>query len=296
MRKAVLLVLLPVFLTLSFAPVASSDDRPTIKFGFYPSHNREQLTILAQEFCAYLTTRSGMRFEAVVSRDYDDLIDGIKQNDVHFAWLSPLSFVKAEEGGNARVLLKSVRGSNPFYWGAIVVRRDAGIETIEDLEGKKMGWTYPSSTAGYIFTKAALHAQGIDADKYFASNSFIGGYDELVKAIVARTVDAGAVFANDTENKKGAWTQYLNARERRLVKAIFYTKPIPGDTVTGSRAFIEANPKITNEIEKILLEMGNDRKGKKLLADLYQVDYLVDAESGDYDSVREASRLFPDRR
>ena len=151
-------------------------------------------------------------------------------------------------------------------------------------------------TTWSFFTKAAMHAQGIDSDSYFRANSFIGGYDELVKAVVGGTVDAGAVFANDTEGKKGAWTQYLNANERRLLKPIFYTKPIPGDTVTGSKVFIDGNPKITNEILKVLLEMGNDEKGQELLTDLYQVDYLVDAESGDYDSVREASELFPDRR
>jgi phosphonate transport system substrate-binding protein len=109
-------------------------------------------------------------------------------------------------------------------------------------------------------------------------------------------VDAGAVFANDTENQRGAWTQYLNANERRLLKAIYYTKPIPGDTITGSKIFIEENPKLANEILGVLLAMGQDEKGRKLLTDIYQVDYLVDAESGDYESVREASRLFPDRR
>ena len=275
---------------------AAAKDKTTVRLGFYPSHNREQLVVLAKEFCAYMAEKTGISFEPVVSKDYEDLIEGITKNEVHLAWLSPLSFVKAEREGNARVLLKSVRGSEPFYWGAIVVRRDKGIETIADLKGKRMGWTYPSSTAGYIFTKAALHSEGVDADTYFASNSFLGGYDALVKAVVDGVVDAGAVFANDTENQRGAWTQYLNANERRLLKAIYYTKPIPGDTITGSKIFIEENPKLVNEILGVLLAMGQDEKGRKLLTDIYQVDYLVDAESGDYESVREASRLFPDRR
>ncbi|RPJ40497.1 MAG: phosphate/phosphite/phosphonate ABC transporter substrate-binding protein, partial [Candidatus Latescibacterota bacterium] len=277
--------LLSLALAICLAPAASplfAKDKPSIRLGFYPSHNREQLTILAEEFCDYMSEKTGYEFHPVVSKDYDDLIAGITANEVHFAWLSPLSFVKAEEHGNARVMLKSVRGADPFYWGAIIVRRDKNIETIQDLRGKRMGWTYPSSTAGYIFTKAALHAEGIDADTFFRTNSFIGGYDELVRSVVDGTVDVGAVLANDTENKKGAWTQYLGAKDRHLIKAIYYTKPIPGDTVTGSKIFIGENPKVTNEVLEVLLDMGNDEKGKKLLADIYQVDYLVDAESGDY--------------
>lgn len=279
-----------------FAPgPEAADEKPVVRFGFYPSHNREQLGILAKEFCHYLTENTEYRFVPVVSRNYDDLIDGFETNKVDFAWLSPLSYVKAERTGNARVLLKSVRGSDPFYYGAVVVRRDSGIRTIQDLKGKRMGWAFPSSTAGFMFTKAALHAQGIEADRFFQSNTFIGGYDEIVKSVLHGRVDAGAVFANDRENKRGAWTQYLGPRDGRKLKAIFYTKPIPGDTITGSRRFIDANPKITNAILRGLLEMGDDPEGKKLLHDLYQVDYLVDAESGDYESVREAARLFPDR-
>ena len=296
MRRITALLLVLALAPLFIPQTIDAKDEVTIRFGFYPSHNREQLTILAGEFCDYMSEQTGFQYEAVVSKDYDDLIDGITNNQVHFAWLSPLSFVKAEQKGNGRVMLKSVRGSHPFYWGAIVVRRDSGINSIDGLRGKKMGWTYPSSTAGYIFTKAALHAKKINADNYFSSNSFIGGYDELVKAVVSRKVDAGAVFANDTENEKGAWTQYLNAHERRLLKSIFYTKPIPGDTITGSRSFVDEHPKITNKILEALLNMGNDETGKNLLTDLYQVDFLVDAESGDYDSVREAAMLFPDRR
>jgi phosphonate transport system substrate-binding protein len=109
-------------------------------------------------------------------------------------------------------------------------------------------------------------------------------------------VDAAAVFANDTENRRGAWTEYLGPRDRRLIKAIFYTKPIPGDTITGSVAFIASHPKETNTVLRVLLEMGDDSTGAELLTDLYNVDYLMDAESGDYESVREAHKLFPDRR
>ena len=272
-----------------------ADGSKTVTFGFYPSHNRAQLLVLADEFCHYVSTKADCEIVPLVSADYNDLILAMSENKVQFAWMSPLSFVKAETRGNARVMLKSVRGSDPFYWGAVIVRRGGPIETLEDMKGKRMGWTYPSSTAGYIFTKAAIHGEGIDADNYFGENLFLGGYDELVKAVLKGSVDAGACFANDTDGKRGAWTQYLDAGDSRKIKTIFYTKPIPGDTITGSKLFIDANPKVTNHILQILLNMGNDPEGQKILTDLYQVDFLVDAENSDYDSVREAAKLFPNR-
>ncbi len=284
---ALLLLLVPGLL---FA-----DGSTSITFGFYPSHNRVQLLVLAEEFCSYVAAKGECEIVPFVSVDYDDLIDAISGNDVQFAWMSPLSFVKAEKKKNARVMLKSVRGSDPFYWGAVIVRRGGPIETLQDLKGQKMGRTYPSSTAGYIFTKAAIHGEGITAETFFGENLFLGGYDELVKAVLTGTVDAGACFANDTEGKRGAWTQYLDAGDRRKIKTIYYTKPIPGDTITGSKIYIDGNPKQTNRILQILLDMGNDPEGQKILTDLYQVDFLVDAENEDYDAVREAARLFPDR-
>jgi len=291
-----LLTLCALSFALAFSPTGSrADDSKTVTFGFYPSHNRAQLVVLAEEFCQYVSGKADCEVTPFVSMDYDDLIAALGEDKVQFAWMSPLSFVKAEQKGNARVLLKSVRGSDPFYWGAVIVRRGGPIETLADLEGKKMGWTYPSSTAGYIFTKAAIHGEGIDPATFFSENVFLGGYDELVKAVLRGQVDAGACYANDTEGKRGAWTQYLDAGDSRKIMPIYFTKRIPGDTITGSKMFIAANPKLTNRLLQILLNMGNDPEGQKLLTDLYQVDYLVDAEKEDYDSVREAAKIFPDR-
>ncbi len=292
-RLSILSALTIALLMIPAQPQA--DGSKTITFGFYPSTNRGQLLIMADEFCSYVSKKAGCEIVPFVSNGYDDLIDAVTADKVQFAWMSPLSYVKAEKKQNARVMLKSVRGSEPFYWGAVIVRRGGEIDSIPDLKGKRMGWTYPSSTAGYIFTKAALHAEGIKTETYFSENQFLGGYDELVKAVLKGKVDAGACFANDTEGKRGAWTQYLSAGESRKIKVIFFTRPIPGDTITGSKIFISENPEITNRVLRSLLDMGNDPDGQKLLTDLYQVDFLVDAESDDYESVRDANRLFPDR-
>lgn len=285
--------LVTIVLLLGLTPLAVSAEK--IVFGFYPSHNREQLTILANEFCTYLSEETDFEVEPLVSVDYETLVDAITNDELQFAWMSPLSFVRAEKKGNARVLLKSVRGTNPFYWGSIVVRKDRSLDSVHDLEGKKMGWTYPSSTAGYIFTKAGLEVAGIDSDRFFSENLFLGGYDELVKAVLDGTVDGGACFANNTKGTRGAWTQYLPESDGNKLTPIFYTKAIPGDTITGSKKYIAANPKVSSGIVRALLEMGDSEAGRKILGDLYQVDYLVDAEKEDYNSVREAAEIFPNR-
>lgn len=268
----------------------------TVRIGFYPSRDKGEVMRAAKAFCAYVTGATGVTAEAVVAGNYSEGVGALTSGDVDLAWLSPISVVQAERLGGVHVLFKSMRRDEPYYWGAVVVRKDKEIATIEALRGKRFGWTDPTSTAGHLLTKAALIRAGIRPEKEFASNQFLGGHDRLVRAVLDGTVDAGATFANSPEKGIGAWTVYLTPEEAAQLSAIFYTEPIPGDALAGSDAFIAKRKAIADKVSACLAAMGDDESGKALLKDLYDADKLIAAESKDYDGVRlavEALRQGP---
>lgn len=281
-----------VVMTLIIGATAVTASAETIRFGFYPSRERDEVVAAAKAFCAHVAGGTELTVVPVVSKNYTTGVSALTTGDVDLAWLSPMSVVSAEAAGKARVLLKAVRRDQPFYWGSVIVKRDSGIEAITQLAGKKFGWTDPSSTAGHLITKAALMRAGVKPESDFAANQFLGAHDKLVRAVLDGTVDAGATFANDPEEEVGAWTVYLSPEDAMKIKPIFFTEPIPGDAIAGSATFLDAKKEVTARVVRFLIAMGESEEGRALLKNLYDIDRVAEAEDKDYDSVRLAVKVL----
>lgn len=262
-----------------------------VRIGFNPTQNSDQLRPAAQAIADYLERRfqGAIEVEVFIPTEYRGLIEAMRGGNLDFAFFPPDGYVIANQDVGAQVLLKSVRGSSPYYWSAIVVRKDSGIKTVRDLEGKTIAWVDKNSAAGYVFPRAALVAEKIDPDKLFAKQTFAGRHDAAVLAVLNKSVDAAATFANDNRNKSGAWTQFLKPEEAAQLTAIFYSKPIPGDTFSVSKQFYAKYPTLSRGIAAAL--QGIKTPESKLLFNLYRIDYMIPAQDSDYDVVRQARKV-----
>ncbi|KGQ21521.1 phosphate/phosphite/phosphonate ABC transporter substrate-binding protein [Thermus filiformis] len=286
MRKRLFfaLALLGLSLGLAQAPIK-------VRIGFNPTQNSDQLRPAAQAIADYIEKefKGTIEVEVFIPTEYRGLIEAMRGGNLDFAFFPPDGYVIAHQDVGAEVLLKSVRGNSPYYWSAIIVRKDSGIKRIEQLEGKTIAWVDKNSAAGYVFPRAALVSRGIDPDKFFSKQVFAGKHDAAVLAVLNRSVDAAATFANDDRNKSGAWTQFLKPEEAAQITAIFYSRPIPGDTFSVSKQFLAKYPNLTKGIAAAIQRIRTPES--KLLFNLYRIDYMVPAKDSDYDVVREARKI-----
>ncbi|MCX8088614.1 MAG: phosphate/phosphite/phosphonate ABC transporter substrate-binding protein [Meiothermus ruber] len=262
-----------------------------VRIGFNPTQNSDQLRPAAQAIADYLERRfqGAIEVEIFIPTEYRGLIEAMRGGNLDFAFFPPDGYVIANQDVGAQVLLKSVRGNSPYYWSAIVVRKDSGIKSVRDLEGKTIAWVDKNSAAGYVFPRAALVAEKLDPDKLFAKQTFAGRHDAAVLAVLNKSVDAAATFANDNRNKSGAWTQFLKPEEAAQLTAIFYSRPIPGDTFSVSKQFYSKYPTLSRGIAAAL--QGIKTPENKLLFNLYRIDYMIPAQDSDYDVVRQARKV-----
>ena len=271
---------------------AAAQQAITVRIGFNPTQNSDQLSAASNAIATYLEKQFGGAVEVKVymPTDYRGLIEAMGSGNLDFAFFPPDGFVIANQEIGAQVLLKSVRFGNPYYWSALVVRKDSGITKLADLEGKSIAWVDPNSAAGYTVPRAALIQAGINPDTFFSKQTFAGGHDAAVLAVYNGSVDAAAVFANDDQNKSGAWTQFLKADQAQALTAIYYTRPIPGDTFSVSKQFAADHPALTYQIAAAIAAIK--APDNKLLYNLYQIDYMVPADSQDYAVVRDTRRIL----
>ena len=136
----------------------------TLRVGFVPSEDAQQVMQNAQPIVEILRKQLGMEIQPFVATDYTGVVEALRVNKLDIAFLTPASYVLAKNEANVRVVLKSERKGMPYYYAAIIVRADSGIKNLEDLRGKSFAFGDSLSTTGNVIPrqmfKAARHRSG----------------------------------------------------------------------------------------------------------------------------------------
>lgn len=293
------ILLLAVFVFLSYAIFTQGTQKEETYdavIGFVPSENSDVVKTNADNLAKMIKEQTGLRVKIFISTSYNTLIEAMKAKQIDFATYPPFAFTEAEKIANAKLLLKTVRDGKDYYYSAIIVRRDSGIDSIQQLKGKTIAWAQPTSAGGYIFPKASLIKNRIlldDQDKsFFGEELNAGGHDAVVLSVFNKKVDAGATFANDNENISGAWDRYLkNPEDQKMIKVVYYTEKIPMDVFTVREDFEVSHPDITKKLQDFLLNITNTEEGKKIIKSFDREKFVL-AKPEEYDIVREAGKIL----
>jgi phosphonate transport system substrate-binding protein len=268
---------------------ACGESRPvvkTLRVGFVPAEDAQQVMQNAQPIVEILRKQLGMEIQPFVATDYTGVVEALRVNKLDIAFLTPASYVLAKTEANVRVLLKSERKGVPYYYAAIITRADSGINALEDFRGKTFAFGDSLSTTGNVFPRKMFKERGIDPVRDFKQVLFSGGHDATVLAVLNGKVDGGATYANSPDSKDTAWMRYLkNAEDVKKIRAIAFSDPIPADNLVLGANVGDA---LAKKIETTFIDLSRDPSGKRMLRELYQIDGFVPATDQDYDSVRRA--------
>lgn len=283
---------LTLLLAVSCYSGGDADGRRHVVIGLNPSERSENVARNARILDSLIEKRTGLDVEIFIAHDYSGLVEAMRGGTVDFAFFAPVSYVFAERIAGAQVLLKSERKGHGFYYGCVIVNRDSGYRTVEDLRGRDIAWVDPTSASGHIFPKAELVERGVDPESFFGKQTFAGGHDAVLLSVVNGTVTAGATYANDTLGIDGSWTQLADGAFRERVRPVLYSRPIPGDNLAASRRAMDRMPAVVERIKRGVMAITDDAAGRNLMQDLYHVDAMIPAISADYDPVRNAAELL----
>lgn len=266
-------------------------DAEVIKMGFVPAEATEKVASNGKVLADLLEKKTGLKFQTYVSSDYTALVEAMRSGQVQIGWLAPFAFVLAEKKADARVLLKSVRHGQPVQYSAVFVRDSSPYKKIEDLKGKTIAWTDPSSSSGHILPKSALIAAGIDTETFFSKQTWAGSHESAVMAVMNGSVDAAASFADNAEGSSGSWTKYTKnmGAAAKPMRAVFVTPPMPSDTVSAAGKFLDTNPEKVQKIKEAIRTLADSPEGADALKNLYGIEGLVEAKSEEYEPLRKAA-------
>jgi phosphonate transport system substrate-binding protein len=258
-----------------------------IKFFFTPSVDAKMITQNAKPLVDFLHKETGYYFETAVPQSYVAVVEAFGTNKADIAIMNTFSYLLAHEKFGAEARLRVVRVNNETtYRGQIITRFDSGIDSLKDLEGKKIAYVDAASTSGYILPKALLKKKGIQT----AEESFGMKHDNVVTMVYQKQVDAGATFYSPRDPKTGI---IQDARGRvvkqfpdveQKIKIIALTEAIPNDPCMFRKGLPE---KMKDKITKALIKFVDTPEGKEALDQIYSVRGLVPTKDSDYNVLRD---------
>ena len=195
MKRIILLLLITMVALPALPSTHAQYDQDTLVLAFIPQENPEKLLGDIDEITSYLEDELGIEVEGFVTLDHAAAVEALRNGDADISFMGALPYVLAHEYAGAEVILSEVYRESAVYTGRIFVRKDSGIETLEDLEGKTIAFADPISESGYLFpldlfVQAGLFDSDEDPMTYFSAVFFAGGYQQALQAVVNGFVDA----------------------------------------------------------------------------------------------------------
>lgn len=202
MTKIAAVLAAPLLLALLYgcpAPIADSQpvfaDKPAVPhpgieyiLAIHPLHNPKRLFEVYQPLVELINDLSAgfvLKFEA--SRDYAEFEKKLYSRKFHLALPNPHQTIEAERYGY-RIVAKM--GDDERFRGIIVVRKDSGMSSVADLDGRALSFPARTAVAATMMPKFFLHQSGLDLRR--ADIRYVGSQESaIMNVFLGKTVAAG---------------------------------------------------------------------------------------------------------
>ena len=180
------------------------------RIGFLPDEAAQGLLARNQCLKEYISAAFKVPSDLYTFTDYAGTMESLRGGNLDYAWLGSSAYagIEIEAPDAVKPVLTRIQPSgDKGYYAVMVARADSGIETLEDMEGKTLGYADPNSTSGYLVPKVALDEQ-LDGgvEEYFAGTRFMGGHPNAVLGVLNGDVDAAVTWSSGIGERAEGYT------------------------------------------------------------------------------------------
>ncbi len=231
----------------------------------------------------YVGQELEMKVTFVEKGTYAEVNALLENRSVDVAFVCGGPYVKGHDEFGLELLLAPVVGGKTVYYSYIIVARNSGIKTFEQLKGKVFAFVDPMSNTGKLVPTYMLHELGQSPQSFFKECVYTYGHDASVKAVAEGIVDGAAVDSL-------IW-EYMDKKNRKYTertRIIKVSKPYGIPPVVVRPGLDED---LRKRIKGVLLSMHNEEQGKGILQGMF-IDRFVEVDDSIYDTIREVKALI----
>jgi phosphonate transport system substrate-binding protein len=173
----------------------------------------------------------------LVLPSYSALKEKVEAGQAQVIWAPPRVAIDLEDAGLVSIDVCCTRGGGAVaYHAALFTQHASRIEKLADLAGCTAAWVDASSAAGYLVPRRRLADEGLDPEKLFGRESFLGTHARVAVAVLAGEADVGATYVSlDAKTGRPLSAGWLDAGAGINGAFILATAgPIPTDAIVFS--------------------------------------------------------------
>ena len=240
-----------ILLLIVLSAACSFQVRAAYKIAVYPRNDPKKLMVPMMIMADYLTEQTGEPFTAVVSSDYEELTQRLREGSVDLAWLNPVNYLKVKRSVPDLHYIATYMEQNPegkltpYYHSFIIALRERGTTSLDDAKDTWFAFTDRGSTSGYAYPDRYRRNQGSVADEYFKQIFYLGQHDRVMEALVHGSIDLGAVSDGTYYAAKEKYSDIftvLVTSEPIPQNAIVSIHGMPNDLVDRIQQALESKP------------------------------------------------------
>ncbi|MEJ2492406.1 MAG: phosphate/phosphite/phosphonate ABC transporter substrate-binding protein, partial [Desulfuromonadales bacterium] len=166
---------------------------------------------------------------------------------------------------------------NSTYYGMVFVRKDSGIKTPQDMQGKTMVFVDRATTAGYLLPISFFKSIGIDNYRtWFGEYYFSGTHEGAINDVLNGLADVGAA--------KNTVFYRMAEKDPRITQdlKILQTSPhVPANGLAVKKSLPE---ELKSALKQTLLTMHQHNHGLRILHEM-GIQKFIETGREDYDPV-----------
>jgi len=248
---------------------ASSDDQVLVlgRISDDPKAHYEQLKPLLDYVVPRMREVGITEGRILMARDVQQMTSYLRRGRVDWVTETAGAAMRLQERGGARALLLTERGGVSRYHGVFFVRRDSGIQSLKDLEGRAVAFQNTSSTSAYFAPAVDLLDAGLPMEILLSpmdrpaadSVGYLFARSELNIAtwVHKRLVDVGVVSNLDWDDARRIPPAFRN--DFRII----HQTPAYPRAVEMVRGDLE--PAVQARLREVLLEAADDPAAREAL-------------------------------
>ncbi len=260
------------------APPKKAAQETTIVIGLIPEQHIFDQVERYKPLADYLSKKIGVKIKLKVLSRYGNIIDNFVSGGMDGAFFGSFTYTLAHAKLGVQVLARpeSLDGTSTYY-GMIFVRRDSGIRTAGDMEGKRFAFVDKATTAGYLLPLEYFHRNGIRNYRTFLKEAyFTGTHEDAIYDVLNKKADIGA--AKNTIYEK------LTRDDARIKKELVVLEKSPDVPENGLAVRKDLDPSLKEKLKETLLGMHEDPEGMGVLKN-FGARRFIETTDKDYEPV-----------